>query len=282
MGDEFGGLWTLIKLEVLKNYLEAYVKVFKNQDFYTLVYLDAFAGSGTCRTSIGEIDGSAKIALNMPRFDEYIFIEMDSNKVEELKELKKQFPDKKIRIIEGDCNNEITKLIKQYNWKTTRALAFLDPYSMELSFDTLKLLSSTRAFDIWYLFPLGAATRCLRKDGNIHPSTESKLNMLFGDNEWKNKLYYTDPQISFLDDENNLIRKDQKSICCYFRDKMANIFPSVLCPICLRISTNSPLFLLYFAVSSPNKNAQKIANRIASYIIGKRQTFVCNNPKVVI
>lgn len=45
MPNEFGGQWTAIKLNVLQQYLNAYLKVMKNQPF-NLVYIDAFAGSG--------------------------------------------------------------------------------------------------------------------------------------------------------------------------------------------------------------------------------------------
>lgn len=277
MGNKFGGIWTVIKLKVLSDYLNAYVKVFKNQDYYHLIYLDAFAGTGECDTRIGLIDGSAKRALKVPRFDEYVFIELDSNNIPYLNSLKDEYSDKNIKIINGDCNNEIKKIIKKYNWNNTRALAFLDPYSMELSFDTLRALAATKAFDIWYLFPLGQATRSLRRDGLITEYNESRLNVVFGDSDWKNKLYYENPQLSLFNDD-TLVRKDQKEICCYFKSRMKEIFPSVTCPICLRNSNNAPLFLLYFAVS--NKSAVSLANKIARHIINKEQTFVCNNPKI--
>ncbi len=277
MSNKFGGIWTVIKLNVLSDYLNAYVKVFKNKDYFHLIYLDAFAGTGECDTRIGLIDGSAKRALQVPRFNEYIFIELDPKKVPYLNKLKNEYPDKNIKIINGDCNNEIKNIIRKYNWNKTRALAFLDPYAMELSFDTLKSIASTKAFDIWYLFPLGQATRSLRKDGLISKYNENKLNIVFGGNDWKKELYYENPQLSMFNDE-TLIRKDQKDICCYFKNKMAKIFSSVSCPICLKNSTNAPLFLLYFAVS--NKGAAPIANRIANYIINKEQTFVCSNPKI--
>lgn len=273
MSNEFGGLWTHVKLEVLNNYLNAYVNVFKNQPYYKLIYIDAFAGTGECNTRVGTIDGSAKIALNVPRFNEYIFIELDSEKVVFLEKLKSEYPKKKITIINGDCNEEIRNVIKKYNWKYTRAVSFLDPFKMELSFETLKHIANTKAFDMWYLFPIGQATRSLRKDGQITKGIEEQLNNLFGDNNWKENLYYEDPQINLFDD-NQIIRKSQKDICCYFRKKLQTHFSLVTCPLWLRNSINAPLFLLYFAAA--NEKGKTIAQKISEYIIKKEQTYVCD------
>lgn len=59
----FGGAWTLIKLEILEEYLTFYFKVM-NRDRFKLCYIDAFAGSGNVNVKgIGEIPGSAVRAL---------------------------------------------------------------------------------------------------------------------------------------------------------------------------------------------------------------------------
>lgn len=279
MANIFGGNWTIIKLELLRKYLAAYANVFKNQSYYNLIYIDAFAGSGKCDTKVGRIDGSTKIALETQRFNEYLFIESDENNVINLEALKKCYPNKKINIKNRDCNKIMTEIVNNYNWKSNRALIFLDPYSMQLSFSTLKLISSTKAIDVWYLFPFNSVTRSLKNDGGISITTENKLNDIFGSNDWKKELYYQDPQLSLFDDENNILRKDQQDICCYFYKNLKSIFPSVLCPVCLKNKNNAPLFLLYFAVSNESKAAQRAANSIASYLINKEGTFVCKNPK---
>jgi hypothetical protein len=51
--NRFGGDWTKEKLRVLKQYLEAYARIFaanKKAQFYETFYVDAFAGSGYIRT----------------------------------------------------------------------------------------------------------------------------------------------------------------------------------------------------------------------------------------
>lgn len=278
MANKFGGTWTMIKLDLLKKYLEAYANVFKYQHYFKLIYIDAFAGSGKCDTRLGILDGSTKIALNIERFDEYIFIEQDKENYAKLVKLKNEYPNKKINLYNENCNDIINSILNRYNWSKTRALAFLDPYQMELSFETLKQIAITQAIDLWYLFPLGKVTRTLRKDGKIESSDEERLNILLGESDWKTQLYQEKTQLSFFDTD-DIERKDQEDICCYFRNRLLKIFPSVRCPVCLKNSNNSPLFALYFAISNPSKTAQDAANKIAGYLIEKEGTFVCISPQ---
>ncbi len=59
----FGGAWTLIKLEILEEYLTFYFKVMDRARF-KLCYIDALAGSGNVNVKgIGKITGSAVRAL---------------------------------------------------------------------------------------------------------------------------------------------------------------------------------------------------------------------------
>jgi len=123
----FGGSWTEKKLEILKRYLEAYNRALKKQPFKR-VYIDAFAGTGYRQRRkhqfkiIGFFEeleqdesrqflkGSAKLALEAsPSFHRYIFIESDTNKINELKKLRKEHPEKakQIEIERSDANEFI-------------------------------------------------------------------------------------------------------------------------------------------------------------------------------
>ena len=44
--NNFGGNWTKIKIEILVEYAQAYLKIMKGRNFYKLMYFDGFAGSG--------------------------------------------------------------------------------------------------------------------------------------------------------------------------------------------------------------------------------------------
>ena len=111
MPREFGGPWTEIKLDVLKQYLNAYTTALKNQPFERL-YIDAFAGTGKVRIRDGRvIDGSAQIALETPGFDRYIFIEQDETSVLELDKACEPFMScgVKIDVERGNANEVLFK-----------------------------------------------------------------------------------------------------------------------------------------------------------------------------
>lgn len=116
MGNNFGGLWTKKKLNILESYLIFYMQALKNIKVKK-VYIDCFAGSGNIRLAekdklkndnnidtfeqvhfgteitqedIEEIKGSVRIALDLKnKFDKYYFIEKEDTNIEELQELKK-------------------------------------------------------------------------------------------------------------------------------------------------------------------------------------------------
>ena len=83
----YGGEWTLKKLEIIYQYLDRYTTALKNQPFQ-LIYVDAFAGDGTWRASLGYtrevygeftqiLKGSAARALDVTdkSFDRLVFVE---------------------------------------------------------------------------------------------------------------------------------------------------------------------------------------------------------------
>ena len=107
---QFGGPWTVEKLDALRAYLNAYAQALKNQPFRRY-YIDAFAGTGdravkrqeaASLLEIPELDvmtkGSARVALEIePPFDRYIFIEKRRRRSSALEHLKAEFPTAPLR-----------------------------------------------------------------------------------------------------------------------------------------------------------------------------------------
>ena len=84
--DEIG-LWSEIKLDIIRDYATPYSSILKSNGFYH-GYVDAFSGPGLhIRKAGGEaIFGSPLVALGVePPFDEYHFIDLDGEKVDFLK-----------------------------------------------------------------------------------------------------------------------------------------------------------------------------------------------------
>jgi three-Cys-motif partner protein len=289
--QQFGGGWTQEKLARVSSYLSAYTNALKNMPF-TLIYIDAFAGTGYRKIRIedkqgfdltdlaGEDarafhDGSAKIALrNNPRFREYYFIEQDPVKCTELEKLKEEFPEKatEIHIVNDDANAALkricTSMMKQ---KNLRAVLFLDPFGMNVSWDTIESIARTEAIDMWYLFPLGVGVnRLLTKDGNIPESWQRKLDAIFGDTGWRDAFYKREVIAGLFEDE-EVTRKtgDLKQISDYFVKRLESIFPGVVKrPLPLYNAKNNPLYLLCFACG--NKKGSTVALKIAGHILKRR------------
>ena len=145
----FGGAWTERKLSVVRRYLEMYAQALKNQAFQR-VYIDAFAGTGDRtdrrREAVPLLDvpefeavakGSTRPALEVePPFHRYVFIERVTRRASELTALKSEFPARQIEIVNDDANGAIAALCKGTDWRGTRGVVFLDPYGLQVTWDT--------------------------------------------------------------------------------------------------------------------------------------------------
>jgi len=265
----YGGMWTVIKLEVVEKYLDFYFKAMKNQNF-ELCYIDAFAGEGEVDVKkIGTIPGSALRALDCP-FDRYIFIEKDQRNSDKLAEAVGKSGKTNAEIITGDCN-QLLKTIDSANWyaDSWRGVIFLDPFAMELDWASLEKISHTKVFDVWYLFPLSALIRNLRLDGRIDQSNKARINRVLGTTEWESALYSVSPQRSLFEEEADVkLRASLNSLTKYIVDRLKTVFPGVAeSPLILRNDKNSPLFLLCFVVCNPNPKAIQLSLKVANHIL---------------
>ena len=289
----FGGDWTNKKLDILGDYLQAYAIALKNQSFKR-IYIDAFAGSGyRARKNTNEDDrdqlsipvfeddereqflaGSASIALQIePPFDQYIFIEKNEDRCRELEKLCDTFPDKNIVIENEDANTYLHKLCYNTNknfWKQHRAVAFLDPYGMQVGWQTIEAIAQTKAIDMWYLFPLGiAVNRLLKRDGQISEAICHCLDRLFGESDWYNAFYQSFETQTLFGVETGIDKTASfQKIEAYLKKRLKTIFLGVASnprPLCN--SKNNPLYLFCFA--SGNPKGYKLALKISQHILGK-------------
>jgi three-Cys-motif partner protein len=271
--QRFGGDWTIEKLSILSSYLDFYITALKEQPFCKL-YIDAFAGTGyiTVGDTNEVIEGSAKLALNAKnKFDRYIFIEKKRKYAQELEQLvEKDYSaiSNIIDIMNADCNDALLEICRTMDWYRNRAILFLDPYATEVKWATLETVASTRAIDVWYLFPMSAANRMLKKDKQIDDKWKAKLDMIFGDNSWEQEFYIEDPQVNLFNTTTYKKEANINAIKDYICKRLETIFPAVSKnPRMLYNTKNSPLFLFCFAVSNPAPSAIRLAMRAANYIL---------------
>lgn len=282
--------WTQDKLERVRKYLAAYTTIMRKRPALRYAYIDGFAGTGyhemkqedegnprqkqpglfpeSNEPEVREfLDGSARIALQVePRFHKYIFIEKCPKKVAELEKLKGEFPDRAADILiqNADANECLQKLCAA-SWADRRAVLFIDPFGMQLSWETVKAVGATKAIDTWILFPVSAVNRLLRQDGKIPDAWRRKLDTMFGEPDWFDVFFPKRKGGLFEDQDAREKTADMDLIGKYFNERLSSAFASVAPNPRMLLNTNgAPLFLLCFAAANPNaaKTAIKIAKDI--------------------
>jgi three-Cys-motif partner protein len=294
---QFGGDWTNRKLEVLAGYLRSYTTALKEkptpENPFRKAFIDAFAGTGyrdvrrddksdapqsllfpdlAAKEPQDLLDGSASLALQTdPPFDRYIFIERSPARCAHLEGLKRDFPDRadRIAIQRGDANERIQDICgSDKDWTGHRAVLFLDPYGMQVEWRTIEAIAETKAIDLWLLFPLGiGVNRLLTKSGDIPVSWRRRLDLLLGTTDWYDEFYRVETSRDLFGNAlATPVKEKMETIGRYFNNRLKEVFPGVVDePGVLRNSSNSPLYLLCFAVG--NERGKHIALRIAEHLL---------------
>jgi len=266
------GVWSEIKLDIIKEYANAFTRIMKKQDWCKgYVYIDAFAGAGVhISRRTGEfIPGSPLNALEIENpFTEYHFIDIDKIKAEALENLTCETPN--ISIYPEDCNESLVRKIfpsLQYKSKK-RALCILDPYGLHLYWETILEAAKLRTTEIFLNFPIMDMNRnVLHKDLlSADPEQIERMNRFCGSEEWQEILYKEDMQMSlFGDTYRTKIVDSNIKLGDWFRVerlKKAAGFKFVPAPVLMRNSKGGPLFFLFFA--SHNETGKTIVSDIFS------------------
>jgi three-Cys-motif partner protein len=283
----WGGSWTIEKLDAFEKYVRAYLKIMnthRERFQWQLIYFDAFAGSGNCSferlhdpcfekllikpDELTIYKGAAERILNINknRFDFYYFIDINKDESDELE--KKLTPlrqeNEKLLFYTDDANNQLGKLADAMKKnKKYRALVLLDPFGMQVNWNSIKHLSGL-PIDLWILIPTGViVNRLLDRKGEL--SHIEKLTSFFGLSQPDiQKFFYTQTNKKTLFGDETEINKIEKPIKCIaelYISRLKDCFKEVIkTPLELRNSNNTPIY--HFAFASQNATAVKIANDI--------------------
>lgn len=282
--QKFGGLHTAEKLDRLAAYLRAFTTALKNQPF-ELAYLDAFAGTGEIQISerpltliegaeAGEfVEGSVKRALSVdPPFHTYTFIELRPTKAADLRRrIASEHPSAPTTVLVGDANDKIREWIASKNWRSTRGVAFLDPFGSQVTWETLEHLAATKAVDVWYLFPAGLSVlRQIGRDGNIDAEHKASVDRILGTDDWPNALVRKAQTVGLFGttDDQLEYRANAEQITQYMRERMQRIFQGGVNAYSLPLgSRNVHMYSLMFACANPSTRASTLAQRLATAVL---------------
>lgn len=297
VAQPFGDEYTKQKLETVERYLKPYSTALNGK--FKLLYVDACAGSGASiprsatraeaedaqqaldgfgRPVIDSdqiVIGSALRALGVsPPFHRYLFNDLDSKNVESLREaIEGEFAHLNERIVTTslDANEMLRQMVSSYDWRETRAVVFLDPFGLQIKFETLKMLAQTRAVDLWYLVPVFAMYRQVSGDGEINPDGGPRVDAALGTTAWRESAVKVEPVPQDLFESATFRTKRAMDILAFegfAKDRLASAFGGRVLDKTLPLGKNGVhYFSLMFAWANPSNKAEELAKKFAAAVL---------------
>jgi three-Cys-motif partner protein len=270
--DEIGP-WSEDKLTLLGKYLQAYSYIMNRQNQKGNItkyhYVDAFAGAVYAKAKKASddeetryIEGSPLRALQTnPPFDVYWFLDLSAGRSKKLAELKASFADRDIRVHRGNCNTILQREVAREITRSSRqrAVVFLDPYGLQVEWNTLKALADARTFDVFVNFPTMGVTRILRRNSAPDEEERKKISRIMGDSDWLDSLYQPSPQPDIWGVR--AVGRDVMPatwLAEQYANRVQSLFEYVSVPEIMYNTRNSPLYALFLA--SHKAVAVKIVN----------------------
>jgi three-Cys-motif partner protein len=248
--DEIG-VWSEVKLEIIKKYAAAYSTILSRQRAIRgHVYIDAFAGAGThISKETGEsISGSPVNALQItPPFTELHFVDLDGNRAEELRRL--AAGDKRVTVHNEDCNDVLLRdLFPQCQWSTyKRALCLLDPYGLNVNWKVLAEAGRMKTVEIFYNFMIMDANMnvLMRDPSQVSPEQAARMDAAWGDRSWQDAAYRKEEDLFGTVQE----KASNEDIAEAFRKRLRDVagFKYVPEPMPMRNTKGAVIYYLYFA-----------------------------------
>jgi len=183
------GPWAEDKYRYVGMYAEMFATGMKNK-WPRRLYLDLFSGPGYSRVrDTGRVVlGSPMIALSLPDpFDAYVFSDESPEALDALRirvaGLDQQLP---VTYIPGDANVAVARIVTVVSAtpsKSTLSFCFLDPYKLNIHFQTVKRIAEGRAVDFLILLALYIdANRNIQwYVGDDNPT----IDLFLGDRTWR-------------------------------------------------------------------------------------------------
>jgi three-Cys-motif partner protein len=259
--DEIG-YWSEIKLSILEEYAKPYNQILLSNQLHP-IYVDGFAGAGhhTAKGSDRVIEGSPARALSIdPPFDTLYFVDLDSERVAQLKKLSADHTN--VMVYQGDCNRVLTeKVFPRISYPDRqRALCILDPYGLHLNWQTIELAGKSKTIEIFLNFPVMDMNRNVfwRDHERVLPSHLLRMTNFWEDESWKDSAYKTTQGLF----EEMQERTSNDDVAEAFRVRLQQVagFQFVPKPMPMRNSKGAIVYYLFFAAQ--NSTANKIVKEI--------------------
>lgn len=176
--------WAELKLDYMARYIDVFEASMKNK-WKTRFFIDLCAGPGKniLDNTNRIILGSLLIALTTRfPFTNYRFIELDHENADALKQRCSLYSNLDIKIIEGDANKNISKVIDEIPASSLN-LAFIDPQGADITWATVERLGRVSKMDLIIYYPELSLKRNM--DIWFDASHETKMDAFFGTRDWR-------------------------------------------------------------------------------------------------
>jgi len=230
------------------------------------VYIDGFSGPGVHMVKkTGEfVLGSPLNALGIvPPFREHYLIDLDGDKVENLRALVGSRSD--VHLFTGDCNKILLeRVFPNVRWdQYRRGLCLLDPYGLHLDWEVLATAGRMRTMDVFLNFPTMDMNRnaLWRSPGGVATEDLARMTAFWGDESWQAQAYRPVPQLGLFGDVDTE-KASNDEIAEAFRKRLRDVagFAYVPKPIPMRNSTRAVVYYLFFA------SHKSVATKIIEHI----------------
>jgi three-Cys-motif partner protein len=266
--DEIG-IWSELKLKILKEYYDAYSKILSSskQAKLTHIYVDAFSGPGVhiSKATGTYVAGSPLNALLVqPPFKEYHLIDLDGNKIEQLRSIIGDRQD--VVLHQGDCNDVIpNKIMNRVRYREyRRGLFLIDPYGINLDWKVVEGIGKEGSIDMFLNFMImDMNMNVLRENpSDAEQAQIQRMNRFWGDESWLKAAYSTHPD---LFGENITQKNDNQAVVEGYVGRLKKVagFKHVARPIAMRNQNKATVYYLLFA------SQKKVATDIVDAIFNK-------------
>jgi len=259
--------WSEVKLDILREYAQAYSTILAAQKNPTLdhIYIDGFAGAGIhfSKQRKGFVPGSPLNALSIdPPFKEFHLIDLDQQKSDYLQTLVREQPN--AFVYNEDCNKVLLEKVfprcrfEQYK----RALSVLDPYGLHLNWQVLKLAGQMKSVEIFLNFPVADMNRNVlwMNPKDVEQDQIERMNTFWGDDSWRPVAYSTSGNLFGFEE-----KTDNITVAKAFQKRLRDVagFSYVPEPLPMRNSKSAIIYYLFFASQKP------VAANIVTQIFSK-------------
>ncbi|MTE13897.1 three-Cys-motif partner protein TcmP [Nocardia aurantiaca] len=183
--------WTSNKLQILGDYVDRFNLASKSSK--ERIYLDLMAGQPeNIERHTGElIDGSPRRVLAAEHgFTRHVFFELPENAAKLEESLRKDFPDKKFRVVPGDCNETIDGVLAELMpFNRAPTFAFIDQQAAEVDWATIVKIAQFKSpqvktkAELWLLVSPVFTLRGIR--GTSSERFRERVTRFYGTDKWK-------------------------------------------------------------------------------------------------